>query len=318
VNAMIFSKSSLWVEKYRPPTIEQCIMPKAIKTTLEQFIISGRIPNLMLYSTTPGSGKTTTVKALAEQLEFEILFINSSEQRGIDILRNDITQFVSTLSLEGRKKCVIFDEFDNSTSTTQSALRGFIEQYSDIHFFFTCNYIDKVLPALVSRCTAISFSWPKEEEKGLKVLFYKRVKEILTNENIKFNKQVLAQVINAFFPDFRRTINELQLYSISGNVDEGMLSFTKTMDLSDLLKQMKLKQFTEVRRWVEESNITNYDLFFAKFYTELKEVIDHTTLPPCIILLADRQYKSAFMHDALKQVNVIALLVEIMQEAKFK
>lgn len=314
---MLFSKDSIWVEKYRPQTIEECILPPELKHNLEQFVIHNKnIPNLMIHSITGGSGKTTTVRALANQLNYETLFINSSEQRGIDVLRNDMTQFVSTVSLEGKNKCVILDEFDNCTITTQSALRNFIEQFSNVRFFFTCNYLERVLQPLQSRCTVLSFNWPSDSIKQLKNLFYKRVIYILEQENIQFNKTVIVELIQRYFPDFRRIINELQRYSISGIIDEGLLTFSKEIELDELMLKIKNKNFTEVRCWVEESNICNYELFYANLYKKLKEVLVPVTLPPCILLLASYQYKHNFVLD--KQINLLALLIEIMSEVQFK
>lgn len=313
---MSFSKDSIWVEKYRPPNIEQCILPQHIKNNLEQFVIHKNIPNIMIHSIVGGSGKTTVVRALANQLDYETLFINASEQRGIDVLRNDITQFVSTVSIDGRNKCVIFDEFDNCTLITQSALRNFIEQFSNVRFFFTCNYLDRVIQPLQSRCTVLSFDWPQESIKPLKNLFYKRVIYILQQEKVSYKKEVIVEIIQRFFPDFRRIINELQRYSITGIIDEGLLSFSKEIELDSLILKIKNKNFTEVRCWVEEANVCNYEMFFNKLYEKLKEVLVPTSLPPCILVLASYQYKHAFVLD--KQINILALLIEIMQEAKFK
>lgn len=310
-------KDSIWVEKYRPQKIEDCILPDEIKQNLEQFVKYEKIPNIMIHSTIGGSGKTTAVLALAKQLDYEILFINASEQRGIDVLRTDITQFVSTLSLEGRTKCVVLDEFDNCTITTQSALRNFLEQFAHVRFFFTCNFIDKVLQPLQSRCVVLSFNWPKDLHKDLKRKFYNRLFYILEQEGIQFNKTVLVELIQTYFPDFRRIINELQRYSITGKIDEGLLAFAKKEeDVSFLIQQLKEKKFTEVRKWVEESSISNYDQFFKTIYEALKEHVQPASLPPCILLLASYAYKHAFVLD--KQLNILALLIELMQEAKFK
>ena len=312
----MFSRDSIWVEKYRPKTISECILPSEIQTNLQQFVEHGKIPNLMIHSTFGGSGKTTSVRALSEQLDYETLFINSSEQRGIETLRVDITQFVSTISLEGRNKCVILDEFDNCTMFTQSALRNFIEQFSHVRFFFTCNFLDKVLQPLQSRCTVLNYNWPKESHRDLKNKFFQRIKFILQTEGIEFNRDVVKELINRYFPDFRRTINELQRYSITGVIDEGLLTFAKEINIEEVLEYIKEKKFTEMRRWVEESSISQYEVFFKQLYEHLVNKVVSSSLPGCILLLASYQYKHAFVID--KQINLLALLTELMQETRFK
>lgn len=312
----MFSRDSIWVEKYRPKTIQECILPDELHQNLLQFVEFGKVPNLMIHSTLGGSGKTTSVRALADQLNYETLFINASEQRGIDVLRTDITQFVSTVSLEGRSKCVIFDEFCNSLPTTQNALRGFLEQFSHVRFFFTCNFIDKVLQPLQSRCTILNYNWPKECHRELKNKFFQRIKFILQSEGVGFNKDVVKELIQRYFPDFRRIINELQRYSVTGTIDEGLLTFSKEMNLDELLTFIKDKKFTEMRKWVEESSISQYEVFFKQLYENLIEKVKPNSLPACVLLLASYQYKHAFVVD--KQINTLALLTELMQEAQFK
>jgi DNA polymerase III delta prime subunit len=309
-------REKIWVEKYRPQVIEDCILPEAVKKNLENFVIAGDCPNLMLTSVSGGVGKTTIAKALCNQLDLEYLFINSSEQRSIEVLRQDVTAFVSTLSLEGRSKAVIFDESDSMLHTTQSALRGFIEQYSKVKFFFSCNFIDKMLPPLLSRCSVIDFNWPKEDTKYLKTKFFGRVKQILENENISFKKEVVVELINRYFPDFRRVINELQKYSITGVIDEGLLSYSKELDLNDLFTAIQEKKFNTVREWAESNSDMNYEIFYRNFYKEMKTLVEPSCLPAIILILGQYQFRHSSVMD--KNINLLCCLVEILSEVKFK
>ncbi len=309
-------KQSLWAEKYRPQVIDECVIPEKIKQTFENFVIAQNCPNIMVHSQMGGTGKTTALKALCKQLDLEYLFINSSESRSIDILRNDITSFVSTASLEGRNKAVIFDEFDSSLSTTQNALRGFVEQYSKVKFFFSCNYIDKIIQPLQSRCTVISYDWNKDDHKFLKNKFFSRVKDILTHEQIDFKKEVVVELINQHFPDFRRVINELQKYSITGNIDEGLLNYSAELNLGKLFNALKDKNFTAVREFLETNDNMNYELFFKSFYKELREVADPRCLPQCILILGNYMHRHAIVID--KNINCLCAMIEILGEIKFK
>jgi len=259
---------------------------------------------------------TTCIKALCNQLDFEYLFINSSEQRSIEVLRQDVTSFVTTLSLEGRSKAVIFDECDAMLMPTQTALRGFIEQYSKITFFFSCNYIEKMMPQLLSRCSVIDFTWPKEDYKDLKTKFFHRVKDILKNENIEFKKEVVVELINRYFPDFRRIINELQKYSISGKIDEGLLTYSKELDFKDILFFMKEKRFNSIVEWVEKNSDMNFEMFYKNFYKELKSVVQPECLPAIILALAQYEFRHPSMMD--KSINLLACLTEILSEVRFK
>ena len=308
-------KEKIWNEKYRPKIIQDCVLPDAVKKTFEDYLLAGNCTNLMLHSTSGGSGKTTVAKALCNELDYELLFINASEQRSIDVLRNDVTQFVSTLSIDGRNKAVLFDEFCNSQAITQNALRGFIEQYSKVKFFFSCNYIDKIIPQLLSRCTVISFNWNKDD-KALKTNFFKRIKYILEQENVPFKKEVVVELINRYFPDFRRVVNELQTYSITGTIDEGLLNYTKELDLGLLFEHIRKKNFTEVRQWVEVNDSMSYELFYKNFYKELKQLVSDSCLPTIILLMGQYQFRHNTVMD--KQINTLAFLIEVMSEIKFR
>ena len=309
-------KEKIWNEKYRPQIIEDCIIPETLKKNFENFVIAQDCPNLMLHSQIGGTGKTTVLKALCHQLDFEYLFINASEQRSIDVLRNEITQFVSTLSLEGRNKAVLFDEFDNSQQITQNALRSFIEQYSKVRFFFSCNYIDKIIQPLQSRCTVISYDWKKEDEKYLKNKFFNRVKQILINEKIEFKKDVVVELIQQHFPDFRRIINELQKYSITGVIDEGLLSYSAELNLKVLFDALKEKNFTKVREFIETNDNLNYELFYKNFKKELKEIADVKCIPQCILILGNYMHRHSTVLD--KSINALCCMIEVMSEIKFK
>lgn len=448
---------TLWNERFRPKKITECILPAPLKTTLENFIVANQCPNLMVHSSSGGTGKTTVLRALCNELDLEYLFINASEQRSIDVIRTDVTQFVSTLSLEGRKKAVIFDEClweeeeivigtvdnketlalknfelnkqypivsynmetheeendigsivsdrsaevfhilfedtrqiivtenhpffvyqeggqfiekslqdglnrddfilsnhtlghsliriqsvtslgvhpvrnlrvlknhnfftksgilthncDSQTQIAQQALRSFIEQYSHVRFFFSCNFIDKIIQPLQSRCTVISFDWPPADHKYLKNQFYNRIKEILILENITFNRDVVVELIGRFFPDFRRIINELQKHSITGTIDEGVLVYSKEFDLVEIIDILKSKKFQELRKWVETNETLNYEMFYRNFYKEISKVASPKCLPSIILILGRYMYQHTSVYD--KQINLLCCLIEVMAE----
>ena len=302
----------LWNERFRPKTIEECILPLPLKSTFQNFILAGQCPNIMIHSSSGGTGKTTVLRALCNELDLEYLFVNASEQRSLDIIRNDVTQFVSTMSLDGRRKAVIFDECDSQTQLAQQALRSFIEQYSHIRFFFSCNFVDKIIQPLQSRCTVVSFDWPSEDHKILKNHFYTRIKKILTEECIEFKKEIVVELIRRFFPDFRRIINELQKHSITGKIDEGILVYSKEFDFSELLSILKNKKFTDLRKWVELNETLNYELFYRNFYKELSEFVSPACLPTLILILGKYMFQHSQVYD--KQINLLCCLIEIMSE----
>ena len=310
----------LWVEAYRPSTIDECILPVEIKKTFKSILKQGEIPNLLL-SGTAGTGKTTVAKALCNELGCDVMMINGSDEgRSIDVVRNQIKNFASTVSLHesDKPKVVIVDEADYmNAESVQPALRNFIETFSNnCRFIFTCNYKNKIIPAIHSRCTVINFSIQKKDKEKLAGLFHKRLSTILEQENIEFDPKVLAELIIKFYPDFRRTINELQRYSVSGKIDTGILVNIAEANLKSLNKALKDRHFGDMRKWVVD-NIDQdpaglYKDLYQNFYTTLQP----QSIPPMVILLAEYQYKNSFVADP--ELNMVACLTEIMSECKFK
>ncbi len=310
----------LWTEQYRPSTIDECILPVEIKSTFKQLLSKGEIPNLLL-SGTAGTGKTTVAKALCNELDLDVMMINGSDEgRSIDVVRNQIKAFASTVSLSetDKPKVVIVDEADYmNAESVQPALRNFIETFSNnCRFIFTCNYKNKIIPAIHSRCTVINFTIQKKDKSNLAGQFHQRLSKILEQETIEFDAKVLAELIIKFYPDFRRTINELQRYSVSGKIDTGILVSISDMNIQGLNQALKKRNFPEMRKWI----VDNIDKDPAGLYKELYEnfykVLEPNTIPAMVILLADYQYKNAFVADP--ELNMVACLTEIMGECKFK
>ena len=310
----------LWVEAYRPSTIDECILPAEIKNTFKSILKQGEIPNLLL-SGTAGTGKTTVAKALCNELDLDVMMINGSDEgRSIDTVRNQIKNFASTVSLSetNKPKVVIVDEADYmNAESVQPALRNFIETFSNnCRFIFTCNYKNKIIPAIHSRCTVINFSIQNKDKQNLAGLFHKRLSTILKQENIEFDPKVLAELIVKYYPDFRRTINEPQRYSVSGKIDTGILVTISEANLQSLNQSLKGKKFNDMRKWV----VDNIDQDPAGLYKELYQnfygALQPQSIPPMIILLAEYQYKNAFVADP--ELNMVACLTEIMGECKFK
>ena len=305
----------LWVEKYRPKTIEDCVLPADIKQTF--FDIKGEIPNMILTGTA-GTGKTTIAKALCEMHGCDYILINGSEESGIDVLRTKIKNFASTVSLQGGNKVVILDEADYlNPQSTQPALRGFIEEFhKNCRFIFTCNYKNRLIAPLHSRCTVIDFKIPPKERPRLASVFMARLMMILDNEGIKYNSDVLQEMVMKYFPDFRRTINELQRYGVSGSIDVGILSNIGEESLQELLGHIKTKRFTDMRKWVA-TNIDNDPVkLFRKIYDALYDVLEPQSIPQAVIIIADYSYKNAFVVD--QEVNIVACLTELMMECRWK
>jgi len=310
-------ESYLWVEQYRPKDVSSCILPKNLKDTFIEFVESDNIPNLIL-SGRPGVGKTTIAKALIEQIGATYMMINGSEESGIDILRTKIRNFASTVSLEGGRKYLILDEADYlNPQSTQPALRGFMEEFhNNCGFILTCNYKNRLIEPLHSRCSVIEFTIPKSEKQNLASEFMKRVISILDTEEVKYENRVIAEVINTYFPDWRRTLNELQRYSISGEIDAGILVNLSDVNIKELMHYMKNKEFTNVRKWVVDNLDNDYDKLFRAVYDNLYEYMDSNSIPHVVIILGEYQYKSAFVAD--QEINMMACLTEIMGRANFK
>lgn len=307
-------KEFLWVEKYRPKTIADTILPETLKKSFQQFVDQKNVPNLLLCGR-PGTGKTTVARAMLEELECEYIVINGSLSGNIDTLRNEIKSFASSVSIMGSgRKYVILDEADYlNINSTQPALRNFMEEYSkNCGFILTCNYKNKIMEPLWSRCSVIEFKIPNGEKSKLAGEFFKRILTILEKENIEYDKAAVSQVITKFFPDWRRILNELQSYSATGKIDTGILANFTDTNISKLFEFMKQKDFTNVRKWVSEnSDIDSIDLF-DKLYVKGSELFKPKMLPGLVLILAKYSYQSAFA--AHQEINTAACLVEIMSE----
>jgi DNA polymerase III delta prime subunit len=310
----------LWVEKYRPKTIEDCILSKDIKETFSQFLKQKEIPNLLL-SGTAGTGKTTVARALCEELGADYIIINGSDEgRQIDTLRNKIKNFASTVSLteDANHKVVIIDEADYmNADSVQPALRNFIETfYNNCRFIFTCNYKNKIIPALHSRCTVIDFAIKNGQKVLTAKAFMERMSGLLKDENIEFDKKVLAELIQKYYPDFRRTINELQRYSVRGKIDSGILFSLSEANTKELVKTLKDKKFNDMRKWVVQNIDKEPASLFRGIYDSMYESLDSKSVPQAILIIAGYQYKAAFVAD--HEINMVACLTEIMASCKFK
>ena len=311
--------NNLWVEKYRPREIDDCILTSELKETFKQFVKQKEIPNLLL-SGTAGTGKTTVARALCEELGADYIIINGSDEgRQIDTLRNKIKNFASTVSFEGTgHKVVIVDEADYmNAESVQPALRNFIETfYKNCRFIFTCNYKNKILPALHSRCTVIDFAITNGQKVKTATQLMIRLCNILTEEKIEFDKKVLAELIQKHFPDFRRTINELQRYSVRGKIDSGILFSITEADTKELVKVLKEKRFNDMRKWVIQNLDKEPSSLFSTVYEILYKHLQPQSIPQAVLVIAGYQYKSAFVAD--QEINMVACLTEVMANCKFK
>ena len=307
----------LWVEQYRPKTVDDCILPQNLKNTFKEFVEQGKIPNVIL-SGGPGVGKTTIAKAVLDEIGATYMMINGSEESGIDVLRTKIKNFASTVSLEGGRKYLILDEADYlNPQSTQPALRGFMEEFhQNCGFILTCNYKNRLIEPLHSRCSVIDFSIPKSEKANLAMDFMKRVKFILQSESVEYEKKVLAELIQRHFPDWRRALNELQRYSVSGRIDAGILIDMAEINIKELMLLMKEKEFTNVRKWVVNNLDVDSVRLIRSVYDSLYTFLDHSTIPHAVCILADYSYRGAFVAD--QEINTLACLTEMMAKCKFK
>ena len=306
----------LWVEKYRPKTISECILPDSLKSTFQEYVNKKEIPNLLL-SGTAGVGKTTVAKALCNEVGCDYIVINGSDDSGIDVLRNKIKNYASSVSLMGGRKVVIIDEADYlNPNSTQPAFRGVIEEYaSNCSFIFTCNFKNRIMDAIHSRCTVIDFKLNGSKAKMANA-FFKRVESILATENIKYDKEVVAAIITKHFPDNRRILNELQRYSASGVIDKGMLTSVSDVQLGDLVKFLKSKDFSSARKWVTNNLDNDPTKIYRKIYDGLYELLKSESVPQMVLILAKYQYQAAFVAD--HEINMIACLTELMVDCEFK
>ena len=306
----------LWVEKFRPKTLSDCILPIDLTTIFNGMIKEGTIPNMILYGKA-GTGKTTVARAIANDLGADSIIINCSEENGIDTLRTKIRNYCSTVSLNGELKIVILDEFDYANAQSiQPALRGAIEEFaSNCRFIMTCNYKNRIIDPLHSRCTGIDFTVPNSEKAQVASEVLKRIEFILTSEKIPYDKQVLVNLVKKHFPDVRRIINELQRYSSSGKIDVGILAQGSSESYKELLGFMKGKDFVACRKWVVQNLDLNTSDFFKRLYTELYTALKPNSIPQAILIIAEYQYKSAFAAD--QEINTMALIVQLMMDCEF-
>ena len=307
----------LWVEQYRPKTIDDCILPDSLKSLFSAFIKKGEISN-MLFSGTAGIGKTTVAKALCEQMNCDWIMINGSEEGGIDVLRNKIKNFASTVSLSGGKKVVILDEADYlNPQSTQPALRGFVEEFhKNCRFILTCNFKNRIIEPLHSRFSNIEFKVNPKDKPKLASKLFERAVYILKEQNVSYEDKVLVELITKHFPDFRKLINELQRYSVSGSIDAGILVNVSDENLKTLVTHLKNKEFSDMRKWVVNNLDNDPVKIFRKIYDTLYTNLEPSTIPHAVLIIADYQYKSAFVAD--QEINLVACLTELMSQVKFK
>jgi len=307
----------LWVERYRPKTIEECILPDNLKATFQEFVNRKEIPNLLL-SGTAGVGKTTVAKALCEEVGCDYLVINGSDEgRMIETFRTKIKNYASSMSLMGGRKVIIVDEADYmNAESVQPALRGAIEEFSsNCSFIFTCNFKNRIIDPIHSRCTCIDFKLNGSKAK-MAAAFFKRVEFILEKEGVTYDKPVVAEIITKHFPDNRRILNELQRYSASGTIDKGILASVSDVQLTDLIKSLKTKDFAGCRKWVANNLDNDPTKIYRKLYDTLYDLLQPNSVPQLVLVLAKYQYQTAFVAD--HEINMIACLTEIMVECEFK
>lgn len=307
----------LWVEKYRPRAIEDCILPQELKETFSSFVSKGEIPNLIL-SGGAGVGKTTVARAMLEQIGADYIIINGSMNGNIDTLRNEIMQFASTVSFSGGRKYVILDEADYlNANSTQPALRNFMEEFSrNCGFILTCNFKNRIIEPLHSRCSGVEFKITKNDLPKLAAGFFKRVINILGNEGVEFDKSVVAELIQKHVPDWRRVLNELQRYSHNGKIDSGIFVNLQSEGIKTLVSYLKARNFTEMRKWIAENADSDCAQLFRHLYDHSHDYVKPDSIPQLVLILADYQYKDAFVAD--HEINLVAAMTQIMVDVEFK
>ena len=309
----------LWVEKYRPQTIEECILPSDLKNTFQSFVTNGEVPNLLLCGTA-GVGKTTVAKALCHELGVDSYMINGSDEgRFLDTVRNNAKQFASTVSLtsSSKHKVIIIDEADNTTHDVQLLLRASIEEFQkNCRFIFTCNFKNKIIEPLHSRTTVIECNVRGKNKQQIAAQFFERCRDILTRENVRYVDAVVAEVVQKYFPDFRRTLNELQRYSSTGSIDTGILAVLNEVQLGELVSALKNKEFSVVRKWIVTNLDNDPNAILRIVYDNLYTSLSSASIPQAVLIIAKYQYQSAFVAD--QEINLLAALTEIMVECEFK
>ena len=306
----------IWAEKYRPKTINDVVLPAATKKMLKEQLTSGKVPNLLFASSSPGTGKTTCAYAIANELSADLLFINASLDGNIDLLRTKLTQFVSSVSFTDSKKIVVLDEFDYVTSATSPAIRGFLDEFSsNATFIFTCNYPERIIPAVQSRLTRIDFKFPKEEVQSAMMQMLKNVCSILDKESVKYDKKTVAALVQKNFPDFRRTISELQRYSSSGEIDSGILATIDDSGMTELIAALREKNFNKCRQWVANNQMDTAQ-FYRMFYDKISLMLVPQSVPQLILLIGDAQFKAA--HSIDLEINSMAFIVSFLSSCVFK
>ena len=307
---------ALWVEKYRPHTIADCILPDEYKSTFQSYVDRKEIPHLLLCGT-PGTGKTTVARALCDEIGCDYLMINGSDESGIDTFRVKIKNYASAMSLGGGKKVIIIDEADYlNPNSTQPAMRAAMEEFAhNCTFIMTCNYKNRIIEPLHSRCAVIEFKLRKEDKPKMAAAFMKRAAEILVAEKIPFDKTVLVEVVKKHFPDYRRVLNELQRYSVSGKIDAGILTSIADVSITELVSSLKDQNFSAMRKWVADFGGDDPAKIYRKIYDSLYDIMDKSTIPNAVVILARYQYQSAFVAD--QELNLTACLTELMVECKF-
>jgi DNA polymerase III delta prime subunit len=309
----------LWVAKYAPKTIEDCILPESTKQTFLEFVNRGEIPNMLLAGP-PGIGKTTVAKALCNELGVDVYVINGSDEgRFLDTVRNNAKNFASTVSLssDAKHKVVIIDEADNTGNDVQLLLRAFIEEFAgNCRFIFTCNYKNKIIEPLHSRCAVVEFGIKGKDKTKLAGNFFRRLQQILVKENVECDEKVLAELVSKHFPDFRRVLNECQRYSVSGRIDSGILAAFSDVAVNDLIQSLKEKNFSEVRKWVVSNLDNDVTVLLRRIYDALYNALENNSIPAAVLVLAKYQYQSSFCAD--QEINLLACLTEIMIECEFQ
>ena len=309
----------LWVEKYRPKTIDDCILPDATKKTFKDFLDRGEVPNLLLAGPA-GCGKTTVAKALCNELGVDFYVINGSDEgRFLDTVRNNAKNFASTVSLSStaKHKVIIIDEADNTTNDVQLLLRAFTEEFSgNCRFIFTCNFKNKIIEPLHSRCAVVEFGIGGKQKPAIAAQFFKRIQEIMDKESVEYEPKVLVELINKHFPDWRRVLNECQRYSSGGKIDAGILAHFSDVAVNELVKNLKEKNFPEVRKWVVSNMDNDTTVLMRRIYDACYTSLENNSIPAAVLVLAKYQYQSAFVAD--QEINMLACLTELMVECEFK